>query len=94
MKKSKRLRQAEAGAGRKPSQPNCSAGPQDFIVVAVGGRLAALFLAFEIYGPALNGRFVLDDLYFPFRATHNCSGLAFLAICDRFDAQLLMAVSG
>jgi len=28
--------------------------------------LAALFLAFEIYGPALNGQFVLDDLYLPY----------------------------
>ncbi len=30
------------------------------------GGLGALFLVFEVYGPALHGPFVLDDLYLPY----------------------------
>jgi tetratricopeptide (TPR) repeat protein len=32
--------------------------------------LASLFLTFAIYGPALNGAFVLDDLYLPFSISY------------------------
>ena len=37
--------------------------PPWWIWVAV---LGALFLVFEVYGPALHGPFVLDDLYLPY----------------------------
>ena len=30
------------------------------------GVLAAFLIAFEVYGPALNGPFVYDDVYLPF----------------------------
>jgi tetratricopeptide (TPR) repeat protein len=30
------------------------------------GLLAAFFVAFEVYGPALNGEFLFDDVYLPF----------------------------
>jgi tetratricopeptide (TPR) repeat protein len=38
--------------------------------------IAALVVVFEIYGPALNGSFVLDDLYLPFVANPAQSSLA------------------
>src|SRR5579862_8065925 len=42
---------------------------------------SALFLAFEAYGPAVHGRFVLDDLYLPFAAARiNESPFAWIGI--------------
>ncbi len=71
MKKSKRLRQAEAGW---PSAP--ATGTKRFVWWPWAAALAGLFLAFAIYGPALNGPFVLDDLYLPFGNPKRCrSGL-------------------
>lgn len=37
--------------------------------VYAAGLLAALFLAFELYGPALHGEFLFDDHYLPFLVT-------------------------
>src|SRR5712691_11252047 len=39
--------------------------------------LAGLFLAFQVYGPALNGAFVLDDRALPFMDP-NAAGKSFL----------------
>ncbi len=64
MKKSKRLRQAEKPPGAAEQSKPTNRKP--FTWWPWAGALAALFLAFAIYGPALNGPFVLDDLYFPF----------------------------
>jgi protein O-mannosyl-transferase len=61
MKKSKRTRQAEIKAGA-PGQ----ARGKSFVWWPWVAAAAALFLTFTIYGPALNGPFVLDDRYLPF----------------------------
>jgi protein O-mannosyl-transferase len=67
MKKSKRLRPAEAGAGSKTrAGVAAQSGRKKFVWWPWVAALAALFLAFEIYGPALNGKFVLDDPYLPY----------------------------
>lgn len=73
MKKSKRLRQAEAAAPRAalPEQ-------KKFLWWPWLAGLAGLILAFAIYSPALNGPFVLDDLYYPF-GNKMAQGLAFRA---------------
>jgi tetratricopeptide (TPR) repeat protein len=61
MKKSKRLRQAEPRAAVA-----VEAAPRKFVWWPWAAALAALFLAFEAYSPALNGPFVFDDPYLPF----------------------------
>lgn len=74
MKKSKRLRQAEPdrqGASSK-AEPKKS-----FTWWPWAAAVASLFLAFEIYSPALNGPFVLDDLYLPYGDVKQ-QGLSFL----------------
>ncbi len=75
MKKSKRLRQAEppevASQGAKNKAGN------KFVWWPWAAGLAAVFLAFGIYGPALNGPFVLDDLYLLYGNTQH-QGLPFL----------------
>src|SRR5580658_188564 len=71
MKKSKRLRQAEPGA------PLRAAPKKSFTWWPWAAALASLFLAFEIYAPALNGPFVLDDLYLPYGDLKS-QGLSFL----------------
>src|SRR5439155_2994084 len=38
--------------------------PPDFWLWAIG-VIAALFLAFQVYAPALHGPFVFDDVYLP-----------------------------
>jgi tetratricopeptide (TPR) repeat protein len=55
MKKSKRPRQAEGKTNAKA-----------FLWWPWVAGLAALFLTYTIYGPALNGPFLLDDRYLPF----------------------------
>ncbi len=79
MKKSKRLRQAEP-ATSKPggsSKVDASTAKRAFVWWPWVAALAGLFLVFEIYGPALHGPFVLDDLYFPF-GSKQLQGLSFL----------------
>jgi Tfp pilus assembly protein PilF len=71
MKKSKRLRQAEPGA------PLRAAPKKSFTWWPWAAALASLFLVFEIYAPALNGPFVLDDLYLPY-GDAKLQGLSFL----------------
>jgi len=61
MKKSKR-RQAEARTAVA-----VEAAPGKFVWWPWAAALAALFLAFEAYSPALNGPFVFDDAYLPFQ---------------------------
>lgn len=61
MKKSKRLRQNNVAA----AESDKTAGKK-FLWWPWAAALAALFVAFEIYGPALDGAFVLDDRYLPF----------------------------
>jgi protein O-mannosyl-transferase len=60
MKKSKRPRPAE------PEASSRAASQRSFTWWPWAAALASLFLAFQIYGPALNGPFVLDDLYLPY----------------------------
>jgi protein O-mannosyl-transferase len=75
MKKSKRLRQAEAaGSNKAAGKPQSS--PKKFVWWPWVAGLAGLLLAFGIYGPALSGPFVLDDLYYPF-GNKALQGLAF-----------------
>jgi len=62
MKKSKRPRQIEA-KGPPQGAPSQSAPRGKVTWWPWAAALASLLLAFEIYGPALNGPFVLDDLY-------------------------------
>jgi tetratricopeptide (TPR) repeat protein len=62
MKKSKRLRATEPVADSKETAP---AG-KNFVWWPWAAALGALILAFEIYGPALHGPFVLDDRNLPF----------------------------
>lgn len=73
MKKSKRLRQAEAAASA-PAAPE----QKKFVWWPWAAGLFGLILVFAIYGPALNGPFVLDDLYYPFGNKME-QGLKFLA---------------
>jgi tetratricopeptide (TPR) repeat protein len=61
MKKSKRTRTAEAVA---PEQQE--PGKKKFTWWPAAAALGALFLAFEIYDPALHAAFVLDDRNLPF----------------------------
>lgn len=70
MKKSKRLRQTE------PNPPS-EATSRKFVWWPWAAAVASLLLAFEIYGPALNGPYVLDDLSFPF-ADPKLQGISFL----------------
>jgi hypothetical protein len=70
MKKSKRPRPAEPGAVPQAPRRNFTWWPW-------AAALASLLLAFEIYGPALNGPFVLDDLYLPY-GDPKSQGLSFL----------------
>jgi Tfp pilus assembly protein PilF len=79
MKKSKRLRQAEPAGSSKAAaaSPGAQAGKKKFVWWPWVAALAGLFLVFEIYGPALNGPFVLDDLYFPF-GSKQLQGLSLL----------------
>lgn len=51
-----------------------AAGPPRWWIWAAAA--AALIVVFEVYGPALNGAFVLDDLYLPFVANPSQSSLA------------------
>src|SRR5580704_12474241 len=60
MKKSKRQQRVE-----KPSAAVESPKPKR-VWWPWAAALAGLFLALEVYGPALNGDFVLDDRYLPF----------------------------
>ena len=77
MKKSKRLRQAEASpAPGKAAQVSTPARRKFKWWPWVAGA-SALALAFVIYAPALHGDFVLDDLYFPF-GNPQLQGLPFL----------------
>src|SRR5579863_530442 len=62
MKKSKRHRPVEPGPA-EPAPAEKAAPRKSFTWWPWAAALGALFLAFEIYGPALNGPFVLDDLY-------------------------------
>src|ERR1700722_15087764 len=60
MKKSKRPQRAEKTAPVvETPQPKRAWWPW-------AAALAALFVVIEVYGPALNGAFVLDDRYLPF----------------------------
>jgi Tfp pilus assembly protein PilF len=60
MKKSKRPARADnTGAAAEVAQPKRAWWPW-------AAALAGLFLVLEVYGPALNGAFVLDDRYLPF----------------------------
>ncbi len=61
MKKTKRPRQADASAAVTVKTP-----PRAFLWWPWAAGLLALFLVFELYGPALAGPFVLDDRYLPF----------------------------
>src|ERR1700731_1743471 len=61
MKKS-RKQQIESGAGPRPATVN----RQPFVWWPWAAALAALFLVFEAYGPAIDGPFVFDDRYLPF----------------------------
>ena len=72
MKKSKRLQQPELGpagvrviAGQSIGSGKAApqAAPRKFVWWPWAAAAASLLLAFAIYGPALNGPFVLDDLY-------------------------------
>ena len=89
MKKSKRPRQAEPATFQATPQPS----PKKFVWWPWVAALAGLFLAFEIYGPALYGPFVLDDLCFPFKNAYAAPGAAVLALGYRSspgpDGQLL-----
>ena len=60
MKKSKRQQRVE-----KPSAAVESPKPKR-VWWPWAAALAGLFVALEVYGPALNGEFVLDDRYLPF----------------------------
>jgi protein O-mannosyl-transferase len=67
---------------KRPRQPEADAAPQatprkSFVWWPWAAALASLFLVFEIYGPALSGPFVLDDLYLPYADPH-FRGLSFL----------------
>ena len=75
MKKSKRPRQAEAAALKESAR--AAADRKKFVWWPWAAALAAVVLAFVIYGPALNGPFVLDDLYFPF-GNKQLEGMAFV----------------
>lgn len=61
MKKSKRPRQTEARTAAAVMD-----APRKFVWWPWAAAMAALFLAFEAYSPALNGPFVFDDPYLPF----------------------------
>jgi tetratricopeptide (TPR) repeat protein len=61
MKKSKKPRQAEARTAVA-----VATAPGKFVWWPWAAALAALFVAFEAYSPALNGPFVFDDPYLPF----------------------------
>ncbi len=76
MKKSKRLRPAEPG-GSPQGAPGKAAPRRKFAWWPWAAAAASLLLAFEIYGPALNGKFVLDDLYLPY-GDPRLQGLSFL----------------
>ena len=56
-------RQPRGGSSQAPTPPPTSAWPVWPVLLAV---LGTVLLAFEIYGPALDGPFVLDDRYLPF----------------------------
>ena len=75
MKKSKRLRQAEAEGQAKEARGAQPA--KSFVWWPWIAGLAALAVVFEIYSPALHGPFVLDDLYFPY-ASPQLRGIPFL----------------
>ncbi len=62
MKKSKRPRATEAAA----EQTQSAAPQKKFVWWPWAAALGALLLAFEIYGPALHGPFLLDDRNLPF----------------------------
>src|SRR5690349_21792590 len=60
MKKSKRPTRTEnTSTAAEVAQPKRAWWPW-------AAALAGLFLVLEVYGPALNGAFVLDDRYLPF----------------------------
>jgi protein O-mannosyl-transferase len=58
LKKSSKAKTGKVQAETTPAQP--------FIWWPWAAGLAALFVLFEVYGPALDGPFVLDDRYLPF----------------------------
>jgi protein O-mannosyl-transferase len=76
MKKSKRPRPAEPNAPPRGA-PSKVAPRRSFAWWPWAAALASLLLVFEFYGPALNGRFVLDDLYLPY-GDPKLQGLSFL----------------
>src|SRR5436305_10968717 len=59
MKKSKRQQRTEKTASAETPKPKRVWWPW-------ATALAGLIIAFEVYGPALSGAFVLDDRYLPF----------------------------
>jgi protein O-mannosyl-transferase len=77
MKKSKRLRHAEAATAKPPAATAPPGARTAFLWWPWVAALAGLVLVFEIYGPALNGPFVLDDLYLPF-GNKQLQGLTFI----------------
>ena len=68
MKSNKRSsgRKASAGASATAAVPAAKTGPPWWHYVA--GIAAAMFVAFEVYGPAVRGPFLFDDRYLPFFA--------------------------
>src|SRR5580704_18749573 len=63
MKKTKRPPQTNAVSAAEPAGFNWAP-----LIITVLCVLAALFIAFQVYAPALNGGFVWDDLSLPFFA--------------------------
>jgi tetratricopeptide (TPR) repeat protein len=67
MKKSKRPRQGDPQPADRDAPPKGAPGRaaqrRKFVWWPWAAAVASLFLVFEIYGPALNGPFLLDDLY-------------------------------
>jgi tetratricopeptide (TPR) repeat protein len=66
MKKSKQLRRNESAPAPKTGLEAKPARRSKFVWWPWVGALAALLVVIEVYGPALNGAFVLDDRYLPF----------------------------
>src|SRR5690242_12969508 len=54
-------------------QEEASRSSSDWWMYALGA-LAALFVVFQIYGPALNGPFLFDDSYLPMNAPQLADG--------------------
>jgi hypothetical protein len=62
MKKTKRREESKAAVA--------VAQPRSMVWWPWAAGLAALLLVYQIYAPALNGRFVLDDRYLPYFSAH------------------------